>query len=271
MRFLLGFFSLALSLNSFASSFQVGTPQLTGPGCPAGSATAVVAPDSSSISILFDNFAVNAPKGKTSGYSSSCVFSIPILQLPPNKTLSSLWIDYRGFINLPKGAYARIITSNRVWVPDSEAFPQSIEDWFIAPPSSPLVQDFYKRVKTNQGFPKYCSTNTKIEVKTNIEIMPAAVKRGRKNIAVPYETDASLVIDTADMSGRNGPIQVGVGLEACSNDRNTGGCLPDGAEIDGAGEDQSDGYREFEDDRCCSGVAHVGASRFPRCGRPSRD
>jgi hypothetical protein len=96
-----------LALPSFADDIRLDTPSFGGNGCPAGSASAALSPDKKSLSILFDSFVVNA--GGSSGKQmdrKSCNIAIPV-HVPAGISVSIFKIDYRGFNNLPYGAYSR--------------------------------------------------------------------------------------------------------------------------------------------------------------------
>ncbi len=96
-----------LSLPAFADdrpdpgSVTIGTPSMGGSGCPQGSTATVLSPDSTSLSILFDSYHVEA--GKSSGKTidrKTCDMVIPI-KIPQGYGLSLAKLDYRGFNALP--------------------------------------------------------------------------------------------------------------------------------------------------------------------------
>lgn len=93
-----------LSLSSFADDIRLGNPAYGGSGCPAGSASAALSPDSKSLSILFDQFSANAGGStRLQADRKSCNIAIPV-HVPQGMTVSIFKIDYRGFNNLPYGA-----------------------------------------------------------------------------------------------------------------------------------------------------------------------
>lgn len=63
-------------------------------GCPAGSYSVVEAPDSSALTVLFDQFIVNAADSRR-----HCSLTIP-LHLPEGFSLGVYRVDYRGFAHL---------------------------------------------------------------------------------------------------------------------------------------------------------------------------
>jgi len=100
-----------LATAAFASPAFAQVPQITlgqpsygGTGCPAGSVGVALAPDGSSLSLLFDQYIVEA--GGTTGRSfdrKSCNISIPVT-VPQGLSVSIINVDYRGFNQLPAGA-----------------------------------------------------------------------------------------------------------------------------------------------------------------------
>lgn len=67
--------------------------------CPAGSFNIVTAPDGSAISVLFDNFAVQANDTNGGFARMTCALEIP-LHLPAGYSLGVYQVDYRGFAKL---------------------------------------------------------------------------------------------------------------------------------------------------------------------------
>lgn len=67
-------------------------------GCPAGSYSAIMSPDRTTLSILFDKFQVEGANA-TGTVSKACHLSIP-LDLPANTSLGVYKVDYRGFAKL---------------------------------------------------------------------------------------------------------------------------------------------------------------------------
>ncbi len=108
--FLMSAVTLALSIPGFAANpdgVYLGTPSYGGTGCPAGTASAALSPDATSLSILFDQYVVQA--GGPGGQSldrKACNIAIPV-HVPQGFSVSVFKIDYRGFNNLPAGTYSQ--------------------------------------------------------------------------------------------------------------------------------------------------------------------
>lgn len=104
--------SLLATLNIAHADFtpndiQLGQPAYGGNGCPAGSASAVLSPDNKSLSILFDQFIVEAGGANSSVARKSCNIAIPV-HVPQGYSLSIIAVDYRGYVSLPDRAQARL-------------------------------------------------------------------------------------------------------------------------------------------------------------------
>jgi hypothetical protein len=89
------------------NDIQLGQPAYGGNGCPAGSASAVLSPDNKSLSILFDQFIVEAGGGLGSTARKTCNIAIPV-HVPQGYSLSIIAVDYRGYVSLPAQASARM-------------------------------------------------------------------------------------------------------------------------------------------------------------------
>lgn len=77
-------------------------------GCPQGSYAVINSPDGGSLSVLFDDFVVEA--GGSTGVQSAaktCMLEIP-LGLPAGYSLGIYKVDYRGFAALGRGELAEL-------------------------------------------------------------------------------------------------------------------------------------------------------------------
>ena len=94
--------SVVTAPTAMAADIQLGMPGYGGTGCPANSASVTLAPDQKSLSILFDQYVVEAGNGRTMD-RKSCNIAIPV-RVPQGYSISVFQIDYRGFNSLPAGA-----------------------------------------------------------------------------------------------------------------------------------------------------------------------
>ena len=94
--------------SAFADDIRLGQPIYGGNGCPQGTASAVLSPDQKTLSILFDQYSVEA--GRTTGRNvdrKSCNIAIPV-HVPNGLSISLFTVDYRGYNSLPAGAYSQL-------------------------------------------------------------------------------------------------------------------------------------------------------------------
>jgi hypothetical protein len=103
---LLSLLTLSLSPAALADGIRLGNPEYGGSGCPAGSASVALSPDSSAISLLFDQYVVEAGGAKAFD-RKNCNIAIPV-HVPSGYSVSVMAIDYRGFVQLPAGARANL-------------------------------------------------------------------------------------------------------------------------------------------------------------------
>jgi hypothetical protein len=87
-----------------ADDIRLGKPTYGGTGCPAGTAAAALTDDRKSLTIVFDQFFVEAGGETNKSFARQvCNVAIPV-HVPQGLSVSILAIDYRGFNDLPSGA-----------------------------------------------------------------------------------------------------------------------------------------------------------------------
>ena len=92
-----------VSTSAYADGITLGTPAYAGTGCAAGSAAAVLSPDATQLSVLFDSFVATA--GGASGKTidrKACNLAIPV-HVPQGFSVSLIEVDYRGYNAIPAG------------------------------------------------------------------------------------------------------------------------------------------------------------------------
>lgn len=174
---------IATSLSAFAQdTIRLGYPTTGGTGCPGGSASASVAPDGSSLSIIFDSFVTEA--GPASGRTidrKSCNIAVPV-QVPSGYSVSIISVDYRGFVSLPQGAQAQM----------------SAEYFFAGSQGPRFAQNFRGRMDQNYTF------NNRLGVQAMVWSPCGADVQLRVNAAMMVRNttyqDAMATVDSADMS-----------------------------------------------------------------------
>lgn len=99
---------ICLGSSAFAQNgISLGAPAFGGNGCPAGTASAAITPDGSTLSILFDEYIVEAGRPTNRRLDrKSCNVSIPV-RVPQGYSVSVFKVDYRGFNSLTRGAQSQ--------------------------------------------------------------------------------------------------------------------------------------------------------------------
>jgi len=97
------------ALNAFAQNIQYGVLSYSGSGCPSNTVRFVHTEDGREISLLFDQFLVEASGNRPSEWSDmkNCSVSIPIL-VPQGYQATIFKIDYRGYVLTPVGGHAKL-------------------------------------------------------------------------------------------------------------------------------------------------------------------
>jgi hypothetical protein len=89
---------------AYADDIALGEPGYGGTGCPDGTASVTLSPDAKSLSIIFDEYYVEAGGSTNKSLDrKSCNVAIPV-HVPQGLSVSVLTVDYRGYNSLPAGA-----------------------------------------------------------------------------------------------------------------------------------------------------------------------
>ena len=97
---------LLISSLVFADDIYLGQPGYGGSGCAQGTVSATLSPDYKQLSILFDQYVVEAQGGTTIA-RKNCNVTIPV-HVPQGLSVSVLQADYRGYNGLPRGANSQL-------------------------------------------------------------------------------------------------------------------------------------------------------------------
>lgn len=106
MKMFIGLLGIFMILGSTAQAgIYLGHPGYGGNGCPSGSASTTLSPDGKSLSILFDEYFVEAG-GRKRIARKSCNIAIPV-HVPQGMSISIVDVDYRGYVSLPRGGQGK--------------------------------------------------------------------------------------------------------------------------------------------------------------------
>lgn len=116
----------------------LGRMNFAGNGCPEGTMRVVFAPDNLSFSILFDQFVAQLGQGENGRDVMACNAIIPI-ELPENMQMEITRVDFRGFVSLPQGSVANLISMFNFSGPGGDRDRMNMRFQFSGP-----VQDNYE-------------------------------------------------------------------------------------------------------------------------------
>lgn len=182
---LLGLLSVSTQamVGNKASDIQLGQPAYGGSGCPVGSASASLSPDNKALSILFDEYMVEA--GGFSGKRldrKSCNIAIPV-HVPQGYSVSIIDIDYRGYNALPRGAQSRFSVEYFFAGQRGPRFTKTFR--------GPLDEDFLLSNKLGV----YANIWSKCGADVNLRVNTSMMNRVRS-----MNSDALSIVDSADVS-----------------------------------------------------------------------
>ncbi len=135
--------ALTSALAFSADDIRLGIPGTGGTGCPQGSVSATLSPDQKTLSLIFDQYVVEA--GGDTGRRidrKNCQIALPI-HIPQGLSFSIVQMDYRGFNALPSGASSQFNV-----------------EYYLAFPGAPASGPKYSRRFTGPLDQDYLITNT---------------------------------------------------------------------------------------------------------------
>lgn len=171
----------ALTTTAFADDIQLGEPGYAGKGCPSGSASVTLSPDNKALSILFDEYYVEAG-GRKRLQRKNCTIAIPV-HVPTGFSVSLIDVDYRGYVMVPRGGMARFTA-----------------EYFFAGKRGPRFNKTFRG-----GFDNDYTIQNKIGVFANVWSACGADVNLRVNTAMLLKTnrqgdDALATVDSADIT-----------------------------------------------------------------------
>lgn len=107
-KILLPIVAALFCFQAYGDDIRLGIPGYGGTGCPGGTVSATLSPDRKALSLIFDQYVVEA--GGTTGRRidrKNCQVAVPV-HIPQGLSFSIIQMDYRGFNSLPYGAYSQL-------------------------------------------------------------------------------------------------------------------------------------------------------------------
>lgn len=178
---------LCLSLMTLSSvamadlnDIKLGVPGYGGNGCPANSASVTLSEDAKSLSIIFDQFIVEAGGMNKQTERKTCNIAIPV-HVPQGYSVSVIDVDYRGYVSLPAQASARLTA-----------------EYFLAGSLGPRFdKTFLGRTDTDYTFKNVIGINAQVwspcGADTILRVNAAMLVKTNR-----YQDEAMATVDSAD-------------------------------------------------------------------------
>lgn len=163
-----------------ADDIELGTPAYGGNGCPSGTASVTLSQDSKSLSLIFDQFIVEAGGAFRTLERKTCNVAIPV-HIPQGFSVSVVNVDYRGYVSLPAQASARMTA-----------------EYFLAGSRGPKFDKmFLGRTDTDYQFSNELDINAQVwspcGVDTILRVNAAMLVKTNR-----YNDQATATVDSAD-------------------------------------------------------------------------
>lgn len=198
----------SLAFANMKVPYRIGPPEISGPGCPAGTARATIAPDGSAISVLFDNFSMTVSPGRyiAPDLIKKCRIRIPV-DVESGVNLEATQIDYRGYVNIPERCIGSINTEGPI-MKLSRFRPNDNQ---VTHNFSAMSDVFHVRQEINQDFRGQCQQQRHIEFTTTLKFTGILQ---RFNQYVPAE--GQIILDSTDIgSAEDAAITLGIRTANC--------------------------------------------------------
>lgn len=128
--------------SAYSPLVNIKDPKYSGNGCPPGTASISLSPDNKMISILLDQFIVQAggPNARPVD-RKRCQVSIPF-EIPAGMQVSLLRVDYRGFNSIPDSrSFTELITNHQFFRVRNATIGQNVSKKHYF--SGPLNEEFF--------------------------------------------------------------------------------------------------------------------------------
>lgn len=178
--------AVTLSTSALADDIRLGVPGYGGTGCPAGSVSATLSPDQKALTLIFDQYVVEA--GGFSGKRldrKNCQIALPI-HVPSGYSFSILEMDYRGFNSLPRGASSQLNLEYFLAYPGSPSSGLRYSKRFMGPQDQEYLVSNVLGLEAVVWSP--CGTD--VNLRTTTSMMVQANSRNESSMATVDSIDA---------------------------------------------------------------------------------
>lgn len=176
--------------NEAPPAVQLAQPEISGSGCPEGTATATLTADQQNLTVIFDNYIARAGGGERTG-SAACRMRIPF-NVPQGYRVQVVRLDYYGFASLTERSIATFNGSLRfISSPKTEterpytSLTAQYGKAFVGPLDEPIQMTTLLR---GSPFTSPCGGNFTLEATSQLRV----------RAATPFD-DVQIGIDSLDL------------------------------------------------------------------------
>ncbi len=147
----------------YSPEVRILEPRYSGNGCPAGTASITLSPDNKMLSVIMDQFVVEA--GGVSGRNvdrKRCQFAIPF-EVPRGMQVSLVRVDYRGFNSIPDfNSFTELMTTHQFIRLRNNSIGQSVSKKHRF--QGPIQQEFYLSGDVNSQIFSPCGEKVQLNI-----------------------------------------------------------------------------------------------------------
>lgn len=164
---------------------EIESVKLGGNGCLKEETSVVMSPDKNKVSVLFDNFIIEAGPSTRTNDRKTCHMSINF-KVDSNKSVVLKKVDYRGYYFLPDDSRMLIRNTYKIYVPETRHLTRSVST------SKEIVgyQDndlFFSQKIDNNVLKSQCGKDFQLNIRTTIN-----------SVNTNYNEDLYIAMDSAD-------------------------------------------------------------------------
>lgn len=160
---------LIMSFSAFCEDAFISDVHFGGKGCSSDEAMAVLSPDAHTLSLLFDNYLVEA--GGELGKKNNKICNVNLsIAVPEDKRVVIKKIDYRGYAFIPENARMRFISAYNIEIPSLNFQSKNFRDK-IYKLGEFDEEIFFEQSLKQKPLKKACGQDFKLKIQTKLFVV----------------------------------------------------------------------------------------------------
>lgn len=162
---------LFTTLNALGDEAFISDVQFAGSGCDQNEAVAVLSPDQHVVSLLFDNFIVEAGGENLKRNRKNCQIKLS-LSAPENKRIVVEKIDYRGYAYVSTSGRMNFVSQYSFNIPSLGISSRIFKD--LISKSGDVDEDLYvEQIIKDRILSRACGEDVELDIRTDLSVMVA--------------------------------------------------------------------------------------------------